>query len=155
MLSLYFCRAVRVDCPASYMRRRQIIEGITFRVDGQEKLANPVNTMMCFEEALKDHAYILKMIEARILVEHGLLKEYNFDTAKIDTRRENIKSVFDSVCNRKHTDQEIQKAYEEVLNVDIEGIQVNPFKALYSVYSRGIAATTIPKRSGWGMASSL
>ena len=33
------------------------------------------------------------MIEARILVEHGLLKEYNFDTAKIDTRRENIKSV--------------------------------------------------------------
>jgi hypothetical protein len=25
MLSLYFCRAVRVDCPASYMRRRQII----------------------------------------------------------------------------------------------------------------------------------
>jgi len=111
--------------------------------------------MMCFEEALKDHEYILKMIEARILVEHGLLKEYNFDTAKIDTRRENIKSVFDSVCNRKHTDQEIQKAYEEVLNVDIEGIQVNPFKALYSVYSRGIAATTIPKRSGWGMASSL
>lgn len=95
------------------------------------------------------------MIEARILVEHGLLKEYNFDTAKIDTRRENIKSVVDSVCNRKHTDQEIQKAYEEVLNVDIEGIQVNPFKALYSVYSRGIAATTIPKRSGWGMASSL
>ena len=122
---------------------------------GKEKLANPVNTMMCFEEALKDHAYILKMIEARILVEHGLLKEYNFDTAKIDTRRENIKSVFDSVCNRKHTDQEIQKAYEEVLNIDIEGIQVNPFKALYSVYSRGIAATTIPKRSGWGMASSL
>lgn len=61
---------------------------------GKEKLANPVNTMMCFEEALKDHAYILKMIEARILVEHGLLKEYNFDTVKIDTRRENIKSVF-------------------------------------------------------------
>ena len=106
---------------------------------GKEKLANPVNTMMCFEEALKDHAYILKMIEARILVEHGLLKEYNFDTAKIDTRRENIKSVFDSVCNRKHTDQEIQKAYEEVLNVDIEGIQVNPFKALYyaEIYSIG------------------
>ena len=95
--------------------------------------------MMCFEEALKDHAYILKMIEARILVEHGLLKEYNFDTAKIDTRRENIKSVFDSVCNRKHTDQEIQKAYEDVLNADIDGIQVNPFKALYyaEIYSIG------------------
>lgn len=106
---------------------------------GKEKLANPVNTMMCFEEALKDHAYILKMIEARILVEHGLLKEYNFDTVKIDTRRENIKSVFDSVCNRKHTDQEIQKAYEEVLNADIDGIQVNPFKALYyaEIYSIG------------------
>lgn len=106
---------------------------------GKEKLANPVNTMMCFEEALKDHAYILKMIEARILVEHGLMKEYNFDTAKIDTRRENIKSVFDSVCNQKHTDQEIQKAYEDVLNVDIDGIQVNPFKALYyaEIYSIG------------------
>lgn len=106
---------------------------------GKEKLANSVNTMRCFVEALKDHAYILKMIEARILVEHGLLKEYNFDTAKIDTRRENIKSVFDSVCNRKHTDQEIQKAYEDVLNVDIEGIQVNPFKALYyaEIYSIG------------------
>ena len=106
---------------------------------GKEKLANPVNTMMCFEEALKDHAYILKMIEARILVEHGLLKEYNFDTVKIDTRRENIKSVFDSVCNRKHTDQEIQKAYEDVLNADIDGIQVNPFKALYyaEIYSIG------------------
>ena len=25
MLSLYFFRAVRVDCPASYMRRRPII----------------------------------------------------------------------------------------------------------------------------------
>lgn len=106
---------------------------------GKEKLANPVNTMMCFEEALKDHAYILKMIEARILVEHGLLKEYNFDTVKIDTRRENIKSVFDSVCNREHTDQEIQKAYEDVLNADIEGIQANPFKALYyaEIYSIG------------------
>lgn len=106
---------------------------------GKEKLANPVNTMMCFEEALKDHAYILKMIEARILVEHGLLKEYNFDTVKIDTRRENIKSVFDSVCNRKNTDQEIQKAYEDVLNADIDGIQVNPFKALYyaEIYSIG------------------
>lgn len=106
---------------------------------GKEKLANSVNTMRCFVEALKDHAYILKMIEARILVEHGLLKEYNFDTAKIDTRRENIKSVFDSVCNRKHTDQEIQKAYEDVLNVDIDGLQANPFKALYyaEIYSVG------------------
>ena len=42
MLSLYFCRAVRVDCPASYMRRRQIIEGITFRVDGQERKSLPI-----------------------------------------------------------------------------------------------------------------
>lgn len=106
---------------------------------GKEKLTNPANAMMSFVEALEDHAHILKMIEARILVEHGLLKEYNFDTTKIDTRRENIKSVLNSVCNRKHTDQEIQKAYEDVLNADIEGLQVNPFKALYyaEIYSIG------------------
>lgn len=97
----------------SEYRRDYLLGGRT----GREKLANPVNTMMCFVEALKDHAYILKMIEARILVEHGLLKEYNFDTAKLDTRRENIKNVLGSVCNREHTDQEIQKAYEDVLNL--------------------------------------
>lgn len=84
----------------SEYRRDYLLGGRT----GKEKLANPVNTMMCFVEALKDHAYILKMIEARILVEHGLLKEYNFDTAKLDTRRENIKNVLGSVCNREHTD---------------------------------------------------
>lgn len=119
----------------SEYRRDYLLGGRT----GKEKLANPVNTMMCFVEALKDHAYILKMIEARILVEHGLLKEYNFDTAKLDTRRENIKNVLGSVCNREHTDQEIQKAYEDVLNVDIDGLQANPFKALYyaEIYSVG------------------
>lgn len=119
----------------SEYRRDYLLGGRT----GREKLANPVNTMMCFVEALKDHAYILKMIEARILVEHGLLKEYNFDTAKLDTRRENIKNVLGSVCNREHTDQEIQKAYEDVLNVDIDGLQANPFKALYyaEIYSVG------------------
>lgn len=119
----------------SEYRRDYLLGGRT----GREKLANPVNTMMCFVEALKDHAYILKMIEARILVEHGLLKEYNFDTAKLDTRRENIKNALGSVCNREHTDQEIQKAYEDVLNVDIDGLQANPFKALYyaEIYSVG------------------